>query len=76
MRSLNNQRAFRAMLVLVWLGAVVVPMHSHAVDAGDLINGEFNAKSRAERVKVAQDVLARVEKLAQFLPTPKPSEQE
>jgi hypothetical protein len=45
-----------------------------AANRGDLIDGKFDATSRKERTEVAQSLQETVEKLSQYLPTPRPQD--
>ena len=45
-----------------------------AMDAGRLINGDFNSSSRKDRLEICYDVRSKVMNLLQYVPIPKPSE--
>ncbi len=45
-----------------------------AADQSDLINGHFDATSKKERNKIARDLSAEVQMLAQYLSSPKPQD--
>lgn len=53
---------------------VSVSVTGFAADAGDLILGGFDGASKKERLEIARDILGRVEKLSNYVATPKPSE--
>ena len=54
--------------------AWVIPTLGFTASETDLINGDFDATSRKVRVEIAGSLLKRIDKLAQYLQTPSPSE--
>jgi hypothetical protein len=71
MKVLSN-KSFWLMLVML----MSLPMaRSFGADAGSLIDGKFDARSRRERQQIAQDLLQKIQQLDSILPEIKPSEE-
>lgn len=45
-----------------------------AADVSNLVDGKFEATSKKERTEIARDLWEKVQKLAQYLPSPRPQE--
>lgn len=56
------------------LAILCAPLFAQTPTPGALIDGKFDAASRAARSHVARDLLTAVNSFADFVPTPKPSD--
>lgn len=56
------------------LAIFCAPLHAQTFTSGALIDGKFDAASRAVRSQIARDLLTRVNAFADLVPTPKPTD--
>jgi hypothetical protein len=64
----------RFIIAIAATSFLLTALPARAADLSDLISGQFNAGSKKERAAIARDLREEVQKLAQYLPTPRPQE--
>lgn len=67
-------RAIRFSIAIAAASLLLTAVPAKAADVSNLIDGHFDTMSKKERAEIARALREKVQKLAQYLPTPRPQE--
>jgi len=74
----NTKETVKSLVLFFLIMSLLLyfPSNSMAVNCDSLLNGDFNAQSREDRIAIAKSLIIKIELLDSFLPNLKPSEKE